>query len=230
VKPLCEDTECPLVVGINNRSTMSIWPDTVSGKVNSKIQWRDTNGKSLLCIQTSVAVSAYEPVPLNKTLVPLYRYVFEDKHHHDNPPAPKPQPPAPVPHHSDKPAPKPHHSDKPTHPSYSPIRPPRKTTGGTTGSGTGTTGSGTTGSGTTGSGTTGSGTTGSGSTTTGTNPSNTGTTININIKNIIKGFLRGMTQSDDDSGTTSSSTTGSSGEPSSYKTYNLRKHRKNYKL
>lgn len=73
VKPLCEDTECPLVVGINNRSTMSVWPDTVSGRINSKIQWTDTTGKSLLCIQTSIAVSAYEPVPLNMSLVPLYR-------------------------------------------------------------------------------------------------------------------------------------------------------------
>jgi hypothetical protein len=105
VKPLCENTDCPLMVGINNRSTMSVWPSTVSGKVNSKIQWVDTNGKSLLCIQTSVAVSAYEPVPLNKSLVPLYRNVFEDKH-------------------SNKSAPKPKYSDK-QNPS-SQIRPPRK--------------------------------------------------------------------------------------------------------
>jgi hypothetical protein len=89
VKPLCESTECPLVVGINNCSTMSVWPSTVSGKINSKIQWHDTNGKSLLCIQTSVAVSAYEPVPLNMSLVPLYRDLG-DKYY--NNPAPKPQP------------------------------------------------------------------------------------------------------------------------------------------
>jgi hypothetical protein len=271
-KPLCEDTECPLIVGTNNRSTMSVWPETVSGKINSKIQWRDTNGMSLLCIQTSVAVSNYEAVPLNKSLVPFY-HSFEDKHHHDNPPAqkphhdnppappapkpqppapkpePKPEPPAPKPKHSDKPAPAPHHSDNPKphhtdkpskHPHKKPSHIPSSTTGtgsGTTGSGTtgsGTTGSGTTGSGTTGSGTTGSGTTGSGTTgsgTTGSIPS--GTTININIKNIIKGFLRGMTssgQSDDSSGTTTGSSTTGSGssnsntEPSP-STYSLRKHR-----
>ena len=105
-KALCgnEGTECPLVVGINNRSTMSVWPSTVSGddfqniwkssiikqrssknivktiflepfvsgKVNSKIQWFDIDGKSLLCIQTSVAVArneVYEPVPKNMSLV-----------------------------------------------------------------------------------------------------------------------------------------------------------------
>ena len=73
-KALCssEGTECPLVVGINNRSTMSVWPDTVSGKINSKIQWFDIDGKSLLCIQSSVAVASnevYEPVPKNMSLV-----------------------------------------------------------------------------------------------------------------------------------------------------------------
>ncbi len=92
VKPLCQDTECPLVVGVNNRSTMSVWPSTVSGKINSKIQWQNTNGKSLLCIQTSVAVSAYEPVPLNMTLVPYY--------HGD--PAPVSKYNKPKPHHSEE--------------------------------------------------------------------------------------------------------------------------------
>ena len=58
-KFLCPDsTECPLTVGMNNRSTMSIWPSGVTGKVNSKVQWFDTNGKSLLCIQSSVSVAS----------------------------------------------------------------------------------------------------------------------------------------------------------------------------
>lgn len=74
VKPLCENTDCPLTVGINNRSTMSVWPSTVSGRINSKIKWQDLTGKSLLCIQTTVAVSNYEPVPKNMTLVPLYKH------------------------------------------------------------------------------------------------------------------------------------------------------------
>jgi hypothetical protein len=74
-----EGTECPLVVGINNRSTMSVWPSTVSGKINSKIQWVDIDGKSLLCIQTSVAVAMnYEPVPKNMSLVE--RSFFSDKY------------------------------------------------------------------------------------------------------------------------------------------------------
>jgi hypothetical protein len=130
-KTLCSDTICPLTTGINNRSTASVWPETVSGKINSKIQWFDTNGKSLLCIQTSVAVkSDYEPVPKNKSLVE--RSLFTDKHHdaprpnphphHDNPPQPTPHhnnpAPPPAPHHSDAPKPpvtppKPKHSDEP---------------------------------------------------------------------------------------------------------------------
>jgi hypothetical protein len=74
-----EGTECPLIVGINNRSTMSVWPSTVSGKINSKIQWFDPNGKSLLCIQSSVAVATnYEPVPKNMSLVE--RSFFSDKY------------------------------------------------------------------------------------------------------------------------------------------------------
>ncbi len=56
IKPLCEGTECPIVPGFNNRSTSSVWPDTVSGKVNSKIVWTDMDGTPLLCIQMSTTV------------------------------------------------------------------------------------------------------------------------------------------------------------------------------
>ena len=132
-KPLCESTECPLTVGLNNRTTISTWPSSVTGSVNSKIQWFDSNGKSLLCIQTSVHVASDD----SKSIVPFERnpwQAFEEKHHdspstphHNDKPEPKPQPPAPkppapAPHNSDKPEPKPeprpappvpHHSDKP---------------------------------------------------------------------------------------------------------------------
>ncbi len=56
-KPLCETTECPIQTGSNDRSTRSIWPDSVSGKVSSKIQWLDDTGASLLCIQLATTVS-----------------------------------------------------------------------------------------------------------------------------------------------------------------------------
>jgi hypothetical protein len=58
-EPLCENTICPIVEGFNDRSTSSVWPDTVSGTVSSKITWLGPNSENLLCIQfnTKVAVS-----------------------------------------------------------------------------------------------------------------------------------------------------------------------------
>lgn len=62
---LCTNTQCPLVTGANDRSTSSVWPDTVSGKVSSKIVWTGTDGKQLLCIQinANVAAEANETTP-----------------------------------------------------------------------------------------------------------------------------------------------------------------------
>ena len=134
-KPLCPDsTECPLTVGMNNRSTMSVWPSGVTGRVNSKIQWFDVSGKSLLCIQSSVSVASVHEQAIrdeSKSLAPATMFGkpnlrFGEAHlrsgetkHHDpptphhsdepkpQPPAPAPKPPAPAPHHSDKPKPQP---------------------------------------------------------------------------------------------------------------------------
>jgi hypothetical protein len=53
---LCDSTECPLVSGLNNRSTSSIWPSTIAGKIVSKIVWRTLEEEELLCIQISVSV------------------------------------------------------------------------------------------------------------------------------------------------------------------------------
>jgi hypothetical protein len=54
---LCENTECPILTGSNDRSAVSTWPDSVSGKVTSKSQWFDATGNSLLCVQTKVTVA-----------------------------------------------------------------------------------------------------------------------------------------------------------------------------
>jgi hypothetical protein len=73
-KPLCEDTECPIVTGFNNRSTASVWPDTISGKIASKITWVSSDGRSLLCIQLTANVAKIENKLSNSTaLVPYYR-------------------------------------------------------------------------------------------------------------------------------------------------------------
>jgi hypothetical protein len=55
--PLCESTMCPIEMGANDRSTSSIWPDSVSGSVQSKIVWTSTEGVQLLCIQISTKVA-----------------------------------------------------------------------------------------------------------------------------------------------------------------------------
>lgn len=58
IKSLCDSTQCPLVSGSNDRSTSSIWPDTVSGVVSSKIVWNTLDGSQLLCIQIQAKVAA----------------------------------------------------------------------------------------------------------------------------------------------------------------------------
>lgn len=63
VEPLCKNTICPIVEGLNDRSTSSVWPDTVSGAVTSKITWLGPNSENLLCIQFNTKVAALE----NKT-------------------------------------------------------------------------------------------------------------------------------------------------------------------
>lgn len=56
--PLCDSTQCPIVSGPNDRSTSSIWPDTVSGTVSSKIMWNTLDGFQLLCIQIQAKVAS----------------------------------------------------------------------------------------------------------------------------------------------------------------------------
>jgi hypothetical protein len=56
VESLCTNTQCPLTSGPNDRSTSSVWPDNVSGKVVSKIVWAGADGSELLCVQISASV------------------------------------------------------------------------------------------------------------------------------------------------------------------------------
>jgi hypothetical protein len=52
-KPLCEATKCPIIMGINDHSTRSIWPDNISGFIKSKILWTSEEDDVLLCIQVN---------------------------------------------------------------------------------------------------------------------------------------------------------------------------------
>jgi hypothetical protein len=55
VEPLCQNTECPITIGLNNRSTETIFPD-VSGILKSKVVWTNTNDEILLCIDMSLKI------------------------------------------------------------------------------------------------------------------------------------------------------------------------------
>lgn len=64
---LCTNTQCPLVVGSNDRSATSQWPTGVSGKIVSRIEWTDTSGGLLLCIEITERVSETHLRTHNKT-------------------------------------------------------------------------------------------------------------------------------------------------------------------
>jgi hypothetical protein len=59
-QPLCENTQCPIAVGENNRSTTSTWPD-VTGNVRSRITWKSVEGVSLLCLDMNVKTADVAP-------------------------------------------------------------------------------------------------------------------------------------------------------------------------
>lgn len=48
---LCTQIPCPQVPGTFNITSTSEWPSGLSGKVQSKIQWYDSDGTYLLCSQ-----------------------------------------------------------------------------------------------------------------------------------------------------------------------------------
>ena len=60
IKPLCEDTQCPIITGPNDRSTSSIWPETVTGSITSKLIWTGLDRTELLCISIKVKVLSKE--------------------------------------------------------------------------------------------------------------------------------------------------------------------------
>ena len=54
-EPLCENTACPIVSGINDRSTETTFP-SVSGIIKSRVVWTGREEQSLLCIETTFKV------------------------------------------------------------------------------------------------------------------------------------------------------------------------------
>ena len=55
--PLCDYTECPIVFGEQIRTSKTIFPDNVSGRISTKMVWKDSSDNELLCIQLLASVS-----------------------------------------------------------------------------------------------------------------------------------------------------------------------------
>lgn len=53
---LCENTICPIIHGINDRSTETTFP-SVTGIIKSRVTWTGSKGESLLCIESSLKVT-----------------------------------------------------------------------------------------------------------------------------------------------------------------------------
>lgn len=53
---LCTQTACPILAGIHDDFSISSIPDT-SGKLSCKIDWRDSDGTQLLCIQMTLQLT-----------------------------------------------------------------------------------------------------------------------------------------------------------------------------
>lgn len=80
-QPLCENTQCPIVNGINNRSTESTWPN-VAGSVKSRLLWIGPNDEELLCIDTLFKIPSkfVDTININyqkhkKEIMSLYKFL-----------------------------------------------------------------------------------------------------------------------------------------------------------
>ena len=45
---------CPLAIGVHHDVSTSTWPSGLSGKLTTKIQWKDQDGQEILCLSWEV--------------------------------------------------------------------------------------------------------------------------------------------------------------------------------
>jgi hypothetical protein len=57
ISPLCNNTDCPIPSGSQDRSTKSVWPSSVTGHVTTKLEWMN-GSDTLLCIHTDFTVAS----------------------------------------------------------------------------------------------------------------------------------------------------------------------------
>jgi len=46
---------CPLAIGVHHDVSTSTWPSGLSGKLTTKIQWKDQDGQEILCMTWEVS-------------------------------------------------------------------------------------------------------------------------------------------------------------------------------
>lgn len=56
VDDLCTQTVCPKDVGVYNETSHSTFPSGVSGKIVSKIQWKNQNNEPVWCLETTFKI------------------------------------------------------------------------------------------------------------------------------------------------------------------------------
>lgn len=70
---LCTKAECPITVGDHDGSSWGLFPSGVSGSLVSKVEWKDSSDRLLLCIQSKLSASSP-----SLALVPYSNRTFED--------------------------------------------------------------------------------------------------------------------------------------------------------
>ena len=56
VDDLCSQTECPKDIGTYNETSYSTFPSGISGKVVSKIQWKNQDNQPVWCLETTFRI------------------------------------------------------------------------------------------------------------------------------------------------------------------------------
>jgi hypothetical protein len=55
---LCTKLDCPIISGPHDGSSWAIFPSSVSGKIVSKVIWKDSLNNQLLCVQSTLKTEA----------------------------------------------------------------------------------------------------------------------------------------------------------------------------
>ncbi len=56
VDDLCTQTTCPKEIGLYNETSKSTFPDGISGKIVTKIQWKNQDSQPVWCLETTFKI------------------------------------------------------------------------------------------------------------------------------------------------------------------------------